>query len=162
MKRILRPAENPPETAAGEDASAGQSQDARPLILLADDNHTSLAVMTDYLEMSGFRVVTACDGQEAVSQARLTRPDLVLMDTLMPVMDGLEATRQIRADPATSHIPIIALTAAALPDDRAGWLRAGANDYVSKPVSLRKLTRTLARYVDGGRVGEWESGGVGE
>ncbi len=114
-----------------------------PLILLAEDNEANIGLLTDYLEGEGYHVVVARTGLEAIERAREERPALILMDIQMPGMDGLEATRLIRADSQLAHIPIIALTALAMPDDRERCLEAGANDYISKPVSLRKLIETI-------------------
>jgi PAS domain S-box-containing protein len=122
-----------------------------PLLLLAEDNEGSINTLTDYLGAKGYRVVVGRDGAEAIERAREERPDLILMDIQMPGMDGLEATRRIRADadPSTglrtslAKVPIIALTALAMPGDRERCLAAGANDYLSKPVSLKKLVEVI-------------------
>jgi signal transduction histidine kinase/ActR/RegA family two-component response regulator len=108
-------------------------------VLVAEDNPTNLTMITDYLAAKHYDVVAARDGAEAVSRARSTRPDLILMDIQMPGMDGLEATRCIRADTELAQIPIIALTALAMPHDRERCLAAGATAYLSKPVRLQEL-----------------------
>ena len=112
-------------------------------LLLADDNETNIQALGDYLQFSGYHVVIARNGREALAQARETKPDLILMDIQMPEMDGLEATRQLRAQAATAATPIIALTALAMPGDRERCLAAGANDYLSKPVSTKKLVQAI-------------------
>jgi CheY-like chemotaxis protein len=87
------------------------------------------------------------DGQEAVARATADRPALILMDVQMPVLDGLEATRRLRADPATAAIPIITLTALAMPEDRLRCLEAGANAYLSKPLQLAELDRLILEHL---------------
>jgi signal transduction histidine kinase/ActR/RegA family two-component response regulator len=117
-----------------------------PLILLAEDNEANIELLADYLQGEGYHVVVARTGSEAIERAREQRPGLILMDIQMPGMDGLEATRRIRADSQLARIPIIALTALAMPDDRERCLEAGANDYLSKPVSLHKLIDMVEFY----------------
>jgi len=123
----------------------------QPLILLAEDSEANIEAITGYLEATGHRLIVARDGAEALNLARDRRPDLVLMDIQMPGMDGFEAIRRIRADMTLSHIPIIALTALAMPGDANRCLEAGADHYLSKPVRLRKLVEiikeTIARQV---------------
>ena len=114
-----------------------------PLILLAEDNEANVATFSSYLQAKGYRLVVANDGQQAVAIAKAEHPDLILMDIQMPVMDGLEAIRQIRRDPDLVDVPIIALTALAMTGDRERCLEAGANDYLSKPIKLRSLTQLM-------------------
>jgi PAS domain S-box-containing protein len=123
-------------------------QATAPLILLAEDNESNIIVTADYLAKTGYRVAVARDGAAAVQQVQQERPALILMDLQMPVMDGVEAIRRIRADAAFADIPIIALTALVMPGDREGCLRAGANDYLCKPVSLRTLLEVIGQYVE--------------
>jgi PAS domain S-box-containing protein len=108
-------------------------------ILVADDNPTTLAVLHDVLAAHGFQVAAAHNGFEALALARALPPALMVLDVQMPGLDGLEVARQVRADPALAAIPIIALTALAMPGDRERCLAAGANAYEIKPVSLPKL-----------------------
>jgi PAS domain S-box-containing protein len=115
----------------------------KPLILLAEDNEITLTTLSDLLRSRSFRVVVARNGEEAIEQARKTCPALVVMDIQMPGMDGLEAIRRIRAEAELAAIPIIALTALAMPSDRERCLAAGANDYMSKPLSLGKLVKAV-------------------
>ncbi len=125
---------------------AGQPFSSRvvlPLILLADDNQGNINTLSRYLLAKEYRVIVARNGGEAIARAREERPDLILMDIQMPMIDGLEATRRIRADAQLAKVPIIALTALAMPGDRERCLEAGMNDYMSKPVSLKRLVRAI-------------------
>jgi len=97
-------------------------------------------------------VVVARSGAEAVARAPEVQPALILMDIQMPDIDGLEAMRQIRADPQLSNVPIIAVTALAMPSDRARCLEAGVNAYISKPVRLRELVTTIEQYLHPART----------
>jgi CheY-like chemotaxis protein len=115
----------------------------KKLILIVEDNEASLNTLLEYLPYKGFRVVIARNGNEAIDRARETRPDLILMDIQTPGMDGLTATRFIREDPVLAGIPIVALTALAMPGDRERCLAAGVNEYLSKPVSLKRLVITI-------------------
>ena len=115
----------------------------RPLILLAEDNADNIHTLLNYLQAKGFDVEIARNGIEAVQKARTLRPQVILMDISMPEMDGLEATRQIRADSELATLPIIALTALAMPGDRERCLAAGVNEYLPKPVQLRQLVQFI-------------------
>jgi PAS domain S-box-containing protein len=112
-------------------------------LLLAEDNEINIATMQDYLSAKGYHVVIARNGAEAVARARETQPAVILMDIQMPGMDGLEATRRIRTQAKLAHVPIMALTALAMPGDRERCLAAGADDYLSKPVSLKQLAAAI-------------------
>jgi PAS domain S-box-containing protein len=114
-------------------------------ILLAEDNMSNILTVGDYLESRGYRVVVAHDGVEALEKAVEIHPDIVLMDIQMPVMDGLEAMRRLRADTRFASTPIIALTALTMPGDRERCLEAGANEYMSKPIGLKNLTKTISK-----------------
>jgi CheY-like chemotaxis protein len=120
---------------------------AAPVILLAEDEENNIYTLATYLEAKGYQVVIARNGAEALSRAHDSAPALILMDIQMPGMDGLEAMRRIRADSSLAAIPIIALTALAMPDDRERCLAAGANDYLSKPISLKQLVHTIEAYI---------------
>jgi PAS domain S-box-containing protein len=115
----------------------------RQTILLAEDNETSLATLTEYLEVKGYRILAARTGMEAIAQAYTAHPALILMDIQMPGMDGLEAIQRIRAKEDMPYIPIIALTALAMPGDRERCLAVGADEYLSKPISLKELAATI-------------------
>jgi PAS domain S-box-containing protein len=116
-------------------------------ILLVEDTESVVMLVRDYLELSGYKVEVARDGVMGVSKATTSQPDLILMDVQMPGMDGLEATRRIRQEPTLRNTPIIALTALAMANDRERCLEAGMNDYVSKPVNLRQLIKTIQSYL---------------
>ncbi len=117
--------------------------DKPPLVLLAEDKEENINLLTDYLESQGYIVIVARNGVEALERAKEETPDIILMDVQMPEMDGLEATRRIRADVDLVRIPVIALTALSMPGDKERCLAAGANEYMSKPVNLRALVRTI-------------------
>jgi two-component system cell cycle response regulator DivK len=108
-------------------------------ILLVEDNEMNRDMLSRRLERKGFAVAIAVDGREGVVAARGEHPDLILMDMSLPVLDGWEATRRIKADPTTAAIPIIALTAHAMAGDREKALDAGCDDYDSKPIDLPRL-----------------------
>ena len=117
--------------------------DTRQTILLAEDNPANIQVVASYLEACGYRVVTVSNGADALLSARLEMPSLVLMDIQMPDMNGLEAIRRMRVDPALKHMPVIVLTALTMPGDRERSLKAGANEYISKPYSLKNLAALI-------------------
>lgn len=112
-------------------------------ILLAEDIESNIVILGDYLEHQGYELIYAKNGQEALEKAKETLPNLILMDIQMPVLDGLAATRRLRADPRFATVPIIALTALAMTGDRERCLEAGATEYVSKPANLKKLTEMI-------------------
>ena len=114
-----------------------------PLILLVEDNEIGIEAMQDYLIAYAYRVIIARTGEEAIAQTNQHHPDLILMDVQMPDMDGLEATMRIRTRQELTHIPIIALTALAMPGDRERCIKAGANEYLSKPVSMKQLVQVI-------------------
>jgi PAS domain S-box-containing protein len=113
------------------------------LILLAEDNETNIITISSYLSAKGYQIICASNGQEAIAMALSAKPDLILMDVQMPVMDGLEAIRRMRQLPSLANIPIIALTALAMTGDRDRCIMAGANEYLTKPVKLSLLTQTI-------------------
>ena len=114
-------------------------------VLLVEDNEMNRDAIARLLERRGFAMILAEDGEQGVRRCREDRPDLVLMDLGLPVMDGFEATRRIKADPSTAGIPVIALTARALTSDREAALQAGCDDYDTKPVDLGRLTAKMRR-----------------
>ena len=109
------------------------SNDREPLILVVDDYEDAREMYAEYLRFSGFRVAEARNGNEALEQAFELMPDLILMDLSLPGMDGWEATRQLKADDRTRHIPVVALTGHALAGASEGAKRAGCDSFVTKP-----------------------------
>ncbi|WP_097654438.1 PAS domain S-box protein [Candidatus Chloroploca asiatica] len=132
------------EAAPSRQASA-QPPPCSGTILLVEDKAISIVAMSDYLSNLGYSIITATNGQEAIERAQAHTPDLILMDIHMPVMDGLQSIRRLRADPRFATVPIIALTALAMTGDRERCLAAGATDYLSKPVKMRQLAALIAR-----------------
>lgn len=110
-----------------------------PKILLVEDNEMNRDMLSRRLVRNGFEVAIAVDGSQGVAMAASEKPDLILMDLSLPVIDGWEATRRVKADPATQSIPIIALTAHAMADDKDKALAAGCDDFDTKPVELPRL-----------------------
>src|SRR5450830_776522 len=125
-------------------------------LLLAEDNAMNQEVALELLKDLGFAVDLACDGQQALDQARRQAYELVLMDVQMPVMDGLEATRQIRQLPGWARTPILAMTANAFAEDRAVALAAGMDDHIPKPVDPTLLAQTLAKWLPQALLAEGE------
>lgn len=113
-------------------------------ILLVEDNEMNRDMLSRRLTRHGHVVTIAVDGQEALDRIRADPPDIVLMDMSLPVLDGWEATRRLRADPDTRHVPVIALTAHAMSEDRDKAIAAGCNDYATKPVDLPRLLAMIA------------------
>ena len=118
-------------------------------VLLVEDNEDNRIIYSTVLRHVGYDVVEAEDGVQAVALARSALPDLILMDISIPGMDGWEATRILRRDPATKAIPIIALTAHALPDDRERAAQMGFSSYLAKPVEPRTVLAEVRRWIGG-------------
>ena len=116
-------------------------------VLLVEDNEDNLVVYRTILDHVGYNVLEARDGEEGVSRARQEHPDLILMDISIPKIDGWEATRRLKADRATRDIPIIALTAHALEEDRERAIAAGCDGYLAKPVEPRRVVEEVQRFV---------------
>jgi two-component system cell cycle response regulator DivK len=123
-----------------------------PLILVVDDYQDAREMYAEYLQFSGFRVAEARNGNEAVAQAFSLRPDLILMDLSLPGMDGWEATRVLKADERTKHIPVVALTGHALAGASEGARKAGCDSFVTKPclpddlvVEVRRMLETVRK-----------------
>ncbi len=119
-------------------------------ILLVEDNEMNRDMLSRRLERRGYEVIVAVDGEEGVARARAESPDLVLMDMSLPVLDGWEATRQLKAAPETKSIPVIALTAHAMSGDREKALEAGCDDFDTKPIDLARLLGKVEGLLGGG------------
>ena len=115
-------------------------------ILMVEDNEMNRDMLSRRLERKEFEVVIAEDGQAGVNMAISESPDLILMDMNLPIIDGWEAARQIKANPATKNIPIIALTAHAMAGDEQKTLDAGCDDYDSKPVNFKRLLEKIEKF----------------
>lgn len=121
-----------------------------PKLLIVDDEPDNIELLARRLTRRGFEVVSATSAVEGIAKAEAERPHLVLMDIKMPQVDGLEATRRLKANPATAHIPVIALTAHAMAEDRTLALSAGADEYESKPVDLPTLLAKMTALLPAG------------
>jgi CheY-like chemotaxis protein len=113
-------------------------------VLLVEDNEANRDMLARRLQRRGFDVVFAVDGAEGVAKSKTEKPDIVLMDMSLPVMNGWEATRAIKADTTTKHIPVVALTAHSMAGDREKAMEAGCDDYDTKPVELPRLLEKMA------------------
>jgi CheY-like chemotaxis protein len=118
-------------------------------ILIVEDNEMNRDMLSRRLERKGYDVVIAVDGEEGLRVARQEAPDLVLMDMSLPVLDGWEATRRLKAEADTGKIPVIALTAHAMAGDREKALDAGCDDYDTKPIELPRLLGKIEALLDG-------------
>ncbi len=116
-------------------------------VLLVEDNEDNLLIYSTILRHSGFSVIEARDGQAGIDAAKGELPGLILMDVSIPIIDGLEATRRLKADPATKHIPIIALTAHALATDQQKAMEAGCDSYIAKPAEPRVVLAAVKQYL---------------
>jgi CheY-like chemotaxis protein len=119
----------------------------RHLILVVEDNPDNRTLVMDVLDSMDFDVVVAIDGEEGIQMAKDKKPALILMDLSLPKKDGWEATRDIKADPEIKHIPIIALTAHAMVGDKERALEAGCDGYLSKPIDLIDLAKTVHSFL---------------
>jgi len=112
-------------------------------VLIADDEHNIRHILDFSLNAEGFDVIPAHNGEDALTLARENQPDLIILDVMMPGKGGIETCRELKKDPATAHIPVILLTARATKADREAGVEAGANDYITKPFSPRKVIQTV-------------------
>ena len=117
-------------------------------ILVVEDNERNLKLVRDVLQHAGYDVIAASSGEQGVALARERLPDLVLMDLQLPEMDGTEALRRLRADPLTRAIPVVAVTAFAMKDDRERALDTGFDSYIEKPISVRALPDQVRGFLD--------------
>jgi CheY-like chemotaxis protein len=120
-------------------------------VLLVEDNEMNRDMLSRRLARRGFEVIFAVDGRQGVDLARAEKPDIILMDMSLPVMDGWEATRRVKSDEATRHMPVIALTAHAMSGDQEKALAAGCDDYDTKPVEIDRLVGKIERLVSAGK-----------
>src|SRR5262245_57242244 len=120
-----------------------------PKLLLVEDNEENRDGLSRHLRRKGFEVLAAGDGQQGVEAAKSGVPDLILMDMSLPVLDGWEATRQLKAPPETKHIPVIALTAHAMAGDRDKALQAGCDEYDTKPIDFARLLGKIQALLGG-------------
>ena len=118
-----------------------------PTILLIDDSALNRKLIETVLKPQGYRVVIAEDGQAGVAAALREKPDLILMDVMMPVMNGYDATRRIKDRRETAHIPVVALTASALPQERNQAMEAGCDGYISKPIDTRAFPGQVRQFL---------------
>lgn len=121
-------------------------------VLIVEDNEDNRIVYSTILRHHGFRVSEALDGEEGMAKARRELPDLILMDISIPVIDGWEVTRQLKGEEATRHIPVIALTAHAMPGDRERALDVGCDGYLAKPCEPRAVLAEVNRLIDAARA----------
>jgi two-component system cell cycle response regulator DivK len=123
------------------------------VILLVEDNERNLKLLRDVLVYAGYDVRVARTAEDGISLAASEPPDLVLMDLQLPGIDGVEALRRLRESPRTADIPVVAVTAQAMKDDRERALDAGFNGYIEKPISVRTFPDQVRRFLSGGQVG---------
>lgn len=116
------------------------------LILIIEDDPKNLTLFRDLLQRFGYMTIEATNGREGIKLARTNKPDLVLMDIQLPVMDGIEATRILKSDPETKNIPILALTSYAMKGDKEKILQAGCDAYLAKPVDVQEFLAKVAKY----------------
>ena len=119
-------------------------------ILLVEDNEMNRDMLSRRLAKRGYEIILAVDGQQGVDMARTESPDLILMDMSLPVLDGWEATRQLKAAPETKIIPVVALTAHAMVGDREKAVEAGCDDFDTKPIELPRLLEKIEALLGGG------------
>jgi two-component system cell cycle response regulator DivK len=124
---------------------------SRATVLVVEDNPLNLKLVRDVLGHAGCRVLEAGDAERGIEMARVERPDLVLMDVQLPGIDGVEALGRLRADEATAAIPVVALTALAMKDDRERFLAAGFDGYLEKPVNVPALAGQVEALISGAR-----------
>lgn len=119
-------------------------------MLIIDDSLTETRIFKVLLEKNGLEVSVACNGQEGIDVARATQPDLILMDVVMPLLNGFQATRELTKNQATAHIPIIVCSSKSAKTDRLWALRQGAKEYLVKPVKVRDLLEVIDRLLGEG------------
>jgi CheY-like chemotaxis protein len=125
-----------------------------PRILLVEDNEFNRDMLSRRLQRKGFEVIIAEDGSQGIRLAREGHPDIILMDMDLPVLDGWEATRRLKADPATRGIPVLALTAHAMQTDRDRAMASGCDDFATKPIEFNTLLEKIHRALAGGAASQ--------
>ena len=121
------------------------------LVLIIEDNEKNMKLARDILVAKGYQTVEAVTGEEGVKLAKEKKPDLVLMDIQLPGINGIEAFKQLRADPKTARIPVVALTASVTPTDRSQITAAGFDAFIGKPINLKEFVETVKRLVEGAK-----------
>ena len=147
MRRFFRKTGSTPSPQSAQAPAATAGTGAT--ILVVDDSPTETRIFTSTLLKAGYRVETATNGEEAIAATQRVRPDLILMDVIMPVLNGYQATRLLRKDPQTADIPIIMVTTKDMQTDRTWGLRQGATDYMVKPVDRQLLLERIRALLDG-------------
>lgn len=117
-------------------------------VLIIDDSPTEMQLLTNIMEKNGYQVITAENGEAGVAVAKKTQPEVILMDVVMPGMNGFQATRQLSKDEKTSHIPVVIITTKDQETDRIWGMRQGAKDFLTKPVQENKLLTTVRGLLD--------------
>jgi len=130
-----------------------------PLVLVVDDFQDNREMYAEYLAFTGFRVIQAANGKEALDQAFANRPDIIIMDLSLPVMDGWEATRRLKADQRTNAIPVVALTGHAMQGHSKGAMEAGCDSFVAKPCLPDQLVAEIRKMLSTPRVNAAKAGG---
>jgi twitching motility two-component system response regulator PilH len=126
-------------------SETGSPAGHRGTVLVVDDSPTETRIFVNALTKAGYRAETAPNGEEGIKSARRLQPDLILMDVIMPVLNGFQATRQLQQDPQTSHIPVIMVTSKDQETDRTWGLRQGASDYLVKPIDAGELVARIRK-----------------
>jgi two-component system cell cycle response regulator DivK len=122
------------------------------LILIVEDNEKNLKLVRDVLQVKGYETLEAGTAEEGLKLARARKPDLILMDIQLPGMNGIDALKALRADPATAAIPVVAITASVMQQDRQQIMSAGFNGFIEKPINLRVFLDTVQRALKGGKA----------
>jgi len=122
------------------------------LILIVEDNEKNLKLVRDVLQVKGYETIEAGTAEEGLKLARARTPDLILMDIQLPGMNGIDALKALRAEPATAAIPVVAITASVMQQDRQEIMRAGFNGFIEKPINLRVFLVTVQRALKGGKA----------
>jgi len=122
------------------------------VVLIVEDNEKNMKLARDVLQAKGYATLEAVTGEEGVRLAKENKPNLVLMDIQLPGISGIEAFRQLRADPQTAAIPVVALTASVTPSDRSQITKAGFSAFLGKPINLKEFLETVKRLIEPGRT----------